>query len=146
MSVMKLLWGIGLMVGCSGQPTPAAPPPATPAPPPERREPALEPPGDEQGCAVDVPCAVDDLTVTVTSIEDSRCPANARCIQAGNAAVAVMVGAEQLSLHTSESAGPQAAVLADGRSLSLVRVDPFPGLGDATAARRATLQLGAATP
>jgi hypothetical protein len=133
MSVMKLLWGIGLMVGCSGQPTPAAPPPATPAPPPERREPALEPPGDEQGCAVDVPCAVDDLTVTVTSIEDSRCPANARCIQAGNAAVAV-------------TAGPQAAVLADGRSLSLVRVDPFPGLGDATAARRATLQLGAATP
>ena len=74
--------------------------------------------------------------------EDSRCPAGARCVQAGNAAAAFSVGSEAgsatLTLHTDREPRRAAAM---GRALRLIALRPRPAEGAApdTAAYVATL-------
>ena len=137
-----------ILAACSGQRQEPAPPPPTITPPADAPQPARTPPptATAEGCAIGEPCAVDDLTVTVTAIEDSRCPANARCIQAGDAAVTLTVGEKQATLHTNEATGVPGLTLDDGRSLVLIAVEPFPGLGDDSAPKRAAFHVNPAKP
>jgi len=70
----------------------------------------------------------DGLRVAFESVtEDSRCPMDAICIQAGRVVVAVSAGrghARPFSLSPGEAA------LADGYRLRLVRVDPYPSAAE----------------
>ena len=63
--------------------------------------------------------------VAVTS--DSRCPSDAQCVWAGDAAVVFLVGGtQQVTLHTNEGAN---SVLVAGRLLTLVSLAPVPKAG-----------------
>lgn len=62
--------------------------------------------------------------------EDSRCPADARCVQAGNAAAAFGVESERgsatLTLHTDRAPRSAAAM---GGELTLMDLAPLPATG-----------------
>lgn len=77
----------------------------------------------------------DGLAITFTGVpEDSRCPQNARCIQAGQARVIVHAVAPgktpadlQLTLGVSET---DAFAAYQGYKIQLAALDPFPTVGD----------------
>lgn len=90
---------------------------------------------------------VEGLSVTVRSIEDSRCPINARCITAGDAIVTLDVdgagGAGVVTLHTSDQGGSSAGVAPGGIPITLLGVSPLPKAGSAPAAEKvAALRVG----
>ena len=60
-------------------------------------------------------------------VEDSRCPMNARCIVAGQAVVRVRVDGEVVALGLWSDDVPSKVALADGYTLELLEVNPFPG-------------------
>lgn len=126
-------------MGCSKQ-DPAPPPPVV-----VDAEPA-DTTADAVACVPQAPCAVADVALTVTAIEDSRCPVNATCIQAGDAAVTVTVGAQQVTLHSNTAMGEAGLRLEDGRTLLLVAVEPLPQVNAPASAKTASFRLEAARP
>jgi len=70
----------------------------------------------------------DGLRVSFESVtEDSRCPMDALCIQAGRVVVAVTAGRHQAR---SFSLSPGDAAVTDGHRLTLVRVEPYPSAAE----------------
>ena len=68
------------------------------------------------------------ITITFQDVtEDSRCPSDVVCIQAGNATVAVTVSSDltkaDLEIKTS---GPSSVTIADDLELTLQELDPYP--------------------
>jgi len=87
---------------------------------------------------------VEEASVVVRFLRvssDSRCPADAVCIQAGDAIVLVRVGGggAEYELHTND--GSRAAVTHGAFRIELVRLEPYPFSGSAIdpASYRATL-------
>jgi hypothetical protein len=91
--------------------------------------------------------AIKDTSIRIRFVgvsSDSRCPADALCIQAGDALVRIEVlsagrGAKGYDLHTSD----MRPVVDDGLTIRLVQLEPYP-LAGRTIARneyRATLRV-----
>jgi hypothetical protein len=94
--------------------------------------------------------SIDETSVRLQFVEvtgDSRCPANAFCIQAGDAIVVVRVldtgAAADYALHTSDSA--RAAATHRQLRIELVQLAPYPFSGSPIAQDdyRATLKVTA---
>ena len=137
-----------LLAGCSKKEATPGPTTGTAgepeaAPPPRREVPASAAPAE--GCVEGALCEVEGLSLTVTAISDSRCPINARCIQAGDAAVTFTLAGTEApeTLHTNEMTGAQQLPLPDGRALVLAAVEPYPGRGAPDAIRRASFRITA---
>jgi hypothetical protein len=61
--------------------------------------------------------------VSFTEINDSRCPKDVACVWAGDAAVRLKSGTEELVLHSNAAAGPASGKLA-GLTVTLLDVKP----------------------
>jgi len=111
---------LAALAACNGKHQPTDEPPAAPA--------------ESDGCALKVPCALSSaVTVTVTEVNDSRCPKGAQCMWAGDAAVTVSVGGETLELHSNPERGAAQASTAAGATLVLEDVVPYPDITPAPA-------------
>lgn len=69
------------------------------------------------------------LIVLEAFLEDSRCPANAECVWAGQIKVQANVDGEQyvLTLGILQQSDQSAVDLGDGITLELLGVEPYPG-------------------
>ena len=61
--------------------------------------------------------------VTFRDVDDSRCPSTVTCVWAGDAAVLLQSGNDNVTLHTNTGAGPASAQL-QGWTITLVDVQP----------------------
>ncbi len=69
-----------------------------------------------------------DLLISdVAVVQDSRCPMNARCIVAGQAVVRLRVNGKLVKLGLWSDTVPSSLALADGYTIELLEVNPFPG-------------------
>jgi hypothetical protein len=96
--------------------------------------------------ALGQPARLGTLVVTPLRIEeDSRCPSEVQCIQAGTVRVAVRL-AERRARREAEVTLSEPLRLDGGRSLTLAAVRPYPRRPGPirTAAYRLTFSLGAA--
>jgi hypothetical protein len=109
----------------------------------KKNPPDASPSETSSGCALNTPCMLsDELTVTVTSINDSRCPTNAQCMWAGDAAVVVEAGGASVTLHSNPELGADRADLS-GTTILLEDVTPYPGLAaPAPGTQRVMLRIG----
>ncbi len=61
--------------------------------------------------------------VTYADVSDSRCPATVTCVWAGDAAVLLQSGNDNVTLHTNPTSGPASAQL-QGWTVTLIAVQP----------------------
>jgi len=67
------------------------------------------------------------LVSVVVFGEDSRCPMNALCIDAGQAAVRLSVNGEEMELALGLDEQKSGLALDGGYTLQLLEINPFPG-------------------
>ena len=66
---------------------------------------------------------INGTRISFTEINDSRCAKEVVCVWAGDAAVRLESGTEQIVLHTNPTAGPAEGTLG-GVKMTLVEVKP----------------------
>ena len=68
----------------------------------------------------------------ISVLEDSRCPANAKCVWAGNAKIrfSVRMGKRTPKTFDLNSTLSPRSITYDDYEIKLVGLDPYPGMGD----------------